>query len=518
MLGVFVGGFDVDAVQTIMREIGEEDLAYGSATGVTHDLTALVNRSLVAPNQRDAGHARFHLLETLRAYAVEQLVAHAEQAQAEAAHARYVLQLAQRAFARYNAAAASAGLLQPWWLALEENQENVRAALQWLLAHDAVGALQLAVWLHPYWEMRGHQREGSRRLTEALDQVLAQGGVPLPLLAEGLRKAGNFAQQLCEYPQASDLLARALVAYQTVGDAQGVATTLRAQGWLAADMVDRPASVAHFQQSLALFRTLGDLAMTAKVLADLVHVLGDPVQQHAEAQAYATESLAIFRGLGDAGGIAYALQQMGQNETRVGHYAEAAAAYGEALGLLRRLQATREIGWALEQLGEAMWHQGAIDAAQTYWLEALELFRANEIDHGMMLAHHHLAQVARVQQDWAHALQRYGTALGAFWVWQNLAMTARCLAGMGSVLTAQGRAAPAAQFLAVAQRLFDEQLPFLAPADQREFAQMVEALRVAVGAGAFARVWAEGGTASVEETVTLALSHSREAAAVVPKS
>ncbi len=446
---------------------------------------------------------------------MEQLVARGEQDAAQAAHARYVLQLASRIPGVAKADTPESATTQPWWMELEENQENVRVALQWLLAHDGVGALQLAVRLHPYWEIRSHQREGSRWLTSALAQAPAQ--VDLALLAEGLCKAGNFAQQLSEYTQATDLLARALVAYRTLGDDAGIAATLRAQGWLASDRSERQSAIDAFTASLAIYRTLELPSMIAIVLCDLVHVMGDPGREYAQAQAYAAESLEIFRGLGDLGGIAYALQQTGINETRAGHYAEAAAAYIEALGLWRRLQAAREIGWALEQVGEAMWHQGQVDAAQTYWIEALELFTLNEVDYGIMLSHHHLAQVARIQHDWASALQRYGISLGYCWAWQNLAMTARCLAGIGSVLAECGRHVPAAQLLAVAKRLIDEHPAFLAPADLHEFAQMVDTLRTLSGEDAFARLWAQCSNAGVEETVALALSMSGESAALAAR-
>lgn len=500
LLGVFVGGFDLAAVQTVVRELGYDAAEDGSPAAVAAHLTALVQRSVVAPSRRGPGASRFFLLETLRAFAMEQLAAAGEQAAIQAAHARMILGLAARSQAGIAAAP------QTWWHDLEENQENLRAALTWLLAHDRPAALQLAVWLQPYWELRGRQREARQWLAQVLAAPNGDTALPLPLLAEGLRQAGNFAQQLSDFPQAQQLLAQAHAVYTQLDDAAGVAATRRAQGWLAADMGEHQGAVDAFTQSLALYRQVGDAAMTAKVLSDLVHVLGDPAHDYRLAQSYATESLTIARRLGDSVLIAYALQQAGINEARVGHYAEAAAAYAEALELLRRMQAVRELGWALEQLGEAMWYLGEVDAAQSYWTEALELFTAHENDHGVMMSHHHLAQVARVQGAWDEARRRYTTCLRMCWEWQNLAMVARCLAGLGGVLTAHTRLAPAAQFLAVARRLIDELPPFLAPADERELHQLVDDLAAAAGADRFAQLWAQGSQVGVEETVALALS------------
>ncbi len=65
VLGVFVGGFDPAAVQTVMCNMGEDTCSDESTVGVAVQLGALVNRSLVSPGRGREGLARFHLIGDL---------------------------------------------------------------------------------------------------------------------------------------------------------------------------------------------------------------------------------------------------------------------------------------------------------------------------------------------------------------------------------------------------------------------------------------------------------------------
>src|SRR6185369_8499471 len=79
-LGVFVGDFTLEAAEAVCNVEGALDILEGVA--------ALANNSLLRQTEA-GGEARFVMLETIRAYALERLAAAGELAALQARHARY---------------------------------------------------------------------------------------------------------------------------------------------------------------------------------------------------------------------------------------------------------------------------------------------------------------------------------------------------------------------------------------------------------------------------------------------
>ena len=78
---VFAGGFDLESACAVAGSDQDE-------FEVLNLLDALVRKSLLVAD-RSSGHARFSMLETIRQFAEEQLVAHGEASEIRAAHSRY---------------------------------------------------------------------------------------------------------------------------------------------------------------------------------------------------------------------------------------------------------------------------------------------------------------------------------------------------------------------------------------------------------------------------------------------
>lgn len=488
-LGVFVGGFSWESVQGVCGHSG--------ATAETHLSTHL--QTLVASNllvqHESAEHRRYSLLETIRDYALEQATQHREIDALRSRHAGY--------FARWATQQVQQMVdhgLGVWWRPLEQEHANLRAALNWLLQTDGAAALRLAIVLHPFWEARGYQNEGS----QWLQQALAGNPAPTLLRAQGLLKVGIFAQQRMELQAARQWLDEALTLFRTANDLVGVAESLRAWGWLASNMGDAGRARRLFEESLASFRALQNRAMVAMLLSDLVHILSFAAAPYEETHAYIEESLTIFRELGQGHGIALALRQRGVNETRVGHYAVAIAAYRDALTIWRQRGSEREIGWTLEMLGETYWLMGEVATAASHWVECLPLFQAMNEEFGSMILLHHLGQVERVGGRLELAADYYSRALNYFAKQESPYFVARTLAGLGGVALAQGETLRAAQLLGAAYRLFDELPPFLASADQADYARMVESARLSLGEVDFQRTWAAGRALSRVQSLQLA--------------
>jgi non-specific serine/threonine protein kinase len=174
-LGVFAGRVALDAIAAVLAGASTE----GNGRGREEDerdalqrLTSLAEASLLLPEGHDEeggapGEIAFHMLETVREYAQEQLVQHGELEVARRAHAYSFLALAQRAPPQLRSHGQRA-----WCIRLEHEHDNLRAALRWLLDQNALAdreaGLQMAGALAWFWWLRGYHAEGRRWLEEAL--------------------------------------------------------------------------------------------------------------------------------------------------------------------------------------------------------------------------------------------------------------------------------------------------------------------------------------------------------------
>ena len=129
-LGIFVGGFDLGAVEAISAQTPSsgDDNHHTVSISPTSNLHALLARSLVRTETLPNGEKRFFLLETIRQFALEQ-ARYAEQEEA----------LRQRHYAIYLALFRMADdhLRGPealaWFARLQPEYDNLRAAIRWTL-------------------------------------------------------------------------------------------------------------------------------------------------------------------------------------------------------------------------------------------------------------------------------------------------------------------------------------------------------------------------------------------------
>ena len=143
-LGVFAGGFTLDAAEAVARG-GDVD-----PLDVLDGIAQLVDKSLVVADRED--HVtRYRLLETIRQYALERLEERGATDAVRRRHAQWCVQLLA------SAAAGSRGPDEPEWVArLGRELENLRAAITWStgvadvdLAVDLLGSVPSLVMNTP---------------------------------------------------------------------------------------------------------------------------------------------------------------------------------------------------------------------------------------------------------------------------------------------------------------------------------------------------------------------------------
>lgn len=209
-LTVFVGGFTLEAAQNVA---GNQDQ---SREDVLNNLTLLVTHSLVrrVEGVQACGDPRFSMLETIREFGLEQLIAHSEDAEFRTSHARYFLTLVDEINARVATHLPEAGQVLDQ---LEIEHPNLRAALHWFAFTGASeDFVTLAGTMHAFWLHHGYTREGRQWLEQAVAQ---REGVSQPARVWAL--VGLFAMlwtQQAEEERALDLIAEAVALAHASGD------------------------------------------------------------------------------------------------------------------------------------------------------------------------------------------------------------------------------------------------------------------------------------------------------------
>jgi len=153
-LAVFAGSFSLEAVEGVCAD---GDLS----VDVLDLLASLVDKSLV--RVVEAEEDRFTMLETIREFATERLEASGTGEDDRRAHAKYFRALTEEAESQL------VGEDQKEWLdRLDQEHDNLRAALLWSFSADRPAAVATAASLSRFWYVRGHLSEGRRWLEQAL--------------------------------------------------------------------------------------------------------------------------------------------------------------------------------------------------------------------------------------------------------------------------------------------------------------------------------------------------------------
>jgi non-specific serine/threonine protein kinase len=383
-LAVFAGHWTLEAAEAVCA---------GDRLGpdvVVDVLLGLIRKSLVVADDAVEGSARYRLLESVREYALEKLVARGRAATAAARmrHASYYSHLVERA--QLDVSPGSAwptldAMSAPVVDRLDGAHDNLRAALRWWIDADRQAeGLSLAVTLVTFWGARGVHAGGAEFLSwlkEALDGPAqppntGDGGtsaVPPRLRAHALRSVGVLVGRRGDYAESRTFL----------------------------------------EPCVALWRALDDRAELAHALSNLglvVWLTGDSEQ----ARDLLDESTRLSRATGDGVRLASTLCVLGMIACSQTDYELALSLCRESLATLRTLPGTSNaygIARSLSQLGRVVYLQGDYPRADLLLREALEPMRASRLA-GEALADclDWLAAIAGTRQQPERAARLFGAA------------------------------------------------------------------------------------------------------------
>jgi predicted ATPase/class 3 adenylate cyclase len=350
----FSGGAALESLAPVLDPDGE------LGADILDLASALVDRSLMR-SLAAGDENRLDMLETIREYATDQLVASGEERRIRNSHAAHFRELAE----------ASRGVLidprrDEILAQLDRELPNLRAALAWSFdIGDIETGLSIAADLDDFWHSRGHLSEGRAALKLLLD---ARPTGPATALATraSIVAAGLAAWQV-DFATAGVLGTEALRLAEELGDPALLIEAHARMGW--ATVGPAPALARkHFAEALELARGVGDDRLIRGALGGL--------------------SLALSN-LGDVeGGLAVATETVELNERAGDLYNASFARFGIAQVKLQR---------------------GDIPGALAELLVSLRQFRTVGADLGSALAVDYGALIALRVGDVTRAVR-----LGAF--------------------------------------------------------------------------------------------------------
>ncbi len=526
-LSVFVGGCTLQAIEASAAALD------GEAGRVFEGVASLLDQSLLQQTEQEGEEPRLTMLETIREYGLECLRESGETEASQRAHALYYLALAEEAEAHLKGAQQVL-----WWRRLEREQENLRAALAWLIGQEEGElVLRLSGALWRFWNIRGYWSEGWCWLEAALQLPQAQGRTTWR--AKALIGAAEFANRLGHLVSRSLHDEESVSIYRELGDKRGLAESLGYLGLSMYSQNDVAAGRTLLEESLALAREVGD----PRILASALRNLGEFMSYYSDfksarlcfeesamlyrelkdnyalcgtlldlvdvavsegnltqAAALALESHALARELDNRPNIIRALRWLAITKGCQGDAGQAVALLEESLALAREHGHKWQIGNTVLTLGTIALHQGDLQQAETYAQESLRLFRELHNKERTAIALAFLGDIRRIQGDLAQA--RALCTEGVL-----LAREVGIHSFLGSSLISLARVAAAEGQSEQAARLFGAAEPWLNPntemhpAGRADYERAVERVRAQLGEKAFAAAWTEGRTMTLEQAL-----------------
>ncbi len=339
-LSVFEGGFSLDDAEAVAQA---GDAVSASERSQSHEhpdrdvmilfegVASLAEQSLVRrgewPGELDAPSARFSMLETIREFGIEQLLANDELSEARMRHAHRFLEVSEHAEPQMS------GPDEPNLLdLLDVEVGNLRGALGWFLDNDVERAIRLAAALWLFWYRTGRIMEGEQWLERALAR---EDEATLDARAKAWHVWAVLAAGRGDCATATKRLDRSwpLIAAGTDRVVEALATT-----------------------------TLGICTLYAGQPAQAISYLERADELYRHANTPIAKSLGVFSEF-----------QLGMAEFQLGSHDRGLQRCEAVIARLRANGVPRILMPALSVLATIYWNLGDVDRAAATWKEALSL-------------------------------------------------------------------------------------------------------------------------------------------------
>lgn len=353
-LSVFVRGFALESA--------EEVAGPGLDLDILDGISSLIDKNLVLRYEAKHGEERYHMLVTIRDYALEELNASGEADGVHRRHAGFCLKLVEEAQPHL------LGDKQEVWIdRLDHEHDNIRAALDWATTNDIDLGMRMGGALWRFWHLRGHLMEGRDRMEGLLQAPGAE--TPTAARAAALDGLAGVVYWRADYGRAADL----------------------------------------YKQSIEIYRNEGNRAKVAETLMSIsssFHMGGDSEG----ALPYARKGLVVAREIGDPVMIKMAAGEVGGMLAFTGHFDEALPLLEEYIDGVREAGNKLYEAVGIQMVGWVAFRRGHLEEARARFLDALDLVEKLGDRTAVAIMLNRLADLAIEQQDLPRALRLAGAA------------------------------------------------------------------------------------------------------------
>ena len=315
-----------------------ESLESADFEDVSEILEELESQSMIVIGGSET-EPRWRMLETLREFSAEKLEASGGAKEAKRAHAHHFLEEAERGKPSHWTSHEKREMDR-----LTKDSDNLHAALEWFSADSAecAHALQMAITLSRFWEVRGHLRFGEERLVRILS--LPEANDFPALKSEALHRAGVLTLLQTKYSECK----------------------------------------AYENESVRIARLLKNDSLISSALHGLANAHFYEQEYDLAKETYEA-SLALRLELQDRRGLGASYHSLGNIAMRLENYEEAKELLEKALAIRRDLEERSAIANTLGALGQLARCEDDLDMAELRLREALEIFTEIDIPWAMSI-------------------------------------------------------------------------------------------------------------------------------------
>ena len=366
-LSVFAG-WSLEMVETVCTDV------LVPRKSVLDTVAALVDKSLVVREPEQLGQARFRMLDTIRQYAAEKLVAAGERTRIQHRFRDYTLSVSERNFV-----VGMALVPAPWRDRVDVfRRYDLDAGNVWLVLgdclseRDAATGLRICTAIRPCMLVRGEYALGC----EWVDAFLAlpeAAGIDERIKGQAL--IGRSQLSMSVDPAGTEPVARAgLDLCRRVKDAFWTAAGLNLLSEIAVHTARPDEAETLGQEATAIAEAADDgwnVGWALGIRAAVAALRGNI----AEAAELAAASVTVMRSIDHGWGIARAQLGLGDLARMCGDPDGAKRMYTDALGYLREIGARPEIARCLSGLGRVALDLDDLEGARDHLAESLRLSR-----------------------------------------------------------------------------------------------------------------------------------------------
>jgi excisionase family DNA binding protein len=320
-LAVFSGGATLAAAEDVFA-VADSEGSGTTAPDILDTVSSLTEQSLLVVETGRDGERRFRMLETIREYGLERLVAAGEEPEARAARAGFML-TQMSTFGPPEMFAANKAALD----CLEAERSNLQAALTWLETHDPAAFVRLVGMLPSYWYACSHYQEAREWLERALPLMEVVTALDQARVFVGVSR---FQVLRGEYQAAAAGFARGIPVLQAEGRAAETAIALMWQSGMAMFSGDDALAEASLAEACQVAERVDDARARATMLGFFLSNLGVAARARGDLDLAASrlqQALAQFQANDDTFSEESLFLEMGDLAIDRGDYALALAHY-----------------------------------------------------------------------------------------------------------------------------------------------------------------------------------------------